>query len=178
MKAGFMKHKLTKWLPLLAYTACSVSFGIAYGLESDKQQGIQFSSDGGSTMSTSGDVRTLEMKTNVKVTQGTLQIRGDEAIFEYKARSNEVDRVTVHGSPVQYQQQLDEAGGMVTGTSDTLLLYTDPATGETVLELIGSANITTPDSSMKCASITYLADLNIIRDAPGPCEGVFNSPPN
>ena len=150
----------------------------ASALESDKRQGIKFSADGGSTMSTSGDIRTLQMSTNVKVTQGTLQIDGDEAIFEYKAASNELNRVTVHGSPVRYQQQLDEAGSLVTGTSDTLVLYTDLLSGETVLELIGSANINTPDSSMKCASIVYLADQNIIREAPGPCEGVFNSQPN
>jgi len=166
-----------KWL------SCCVVFLAAYSvaisaLESDKLQGIKFSSDGGSTMSTSGDVRTLEMKTNVKVTQGSLQITGDHAIFEYRAASNELNRVTVHGTPVQYQQQLDETGSMVTGTSDTLLLYTEPATGDTVLELIGNANINTPDSSMKCASLVYLADQNIIRDAPGPCEGVFNSASN
>lgn len=149
-----------------------------YGLESDKRQRIEYRSDGGSTMSTSGDIRILEMKTNVSVTQGTLQINGDEAIFEYTATSNELIRVTVHGSPVRYQQQLDEAGSVVTGTSDTLLLYTETSTGQTILELVGTAIITTPDSSMKCASIVYLADQNIIRDAPGPCEGVFNSQSN
>lgn len=149
-----------------------------HGLESDKRQSIQLSSDGGSTMSLSGDVRTVEMKTNVKVIQGSLQLNGDLAIFEYKAVSNELVRVTVHGSPVRYQQQLDEAGSIVTGTSDTLLLYTEPTTGSTLLELIGNANISTPDSSMKCASIVYLADQNIIREALGPCEGVFNSQPN
>mgnify|MGYP002629809885 CR=1 FL=1 len=151
---------------------------VIYALESDKQQGIQFSSDGGSTMSTTGALRTLEMHTNVKVTQGSMQISGDAAIFEYQAASNDLNRVTVHGTPVQYQQQLDETGRTVKGTGDTLLLYTDTSTGDTVLELIGNAIITTPDSSMKCASIVYLADQNIIRDAPGPCEGVFNSPTN
>ncbi|MSR11755.1 MAG: hypothetical protein EXR84_08150 [Gammaproteobacteria bacterium] len=163
---------------LILGSVCICYSGVLHGLESDKRQGIQFSSDGGSSMSTSGDIRILEMKTNVSVTQGTLQINGDEAIFEYKATTNELIRVTVHGSPVRYQQQLDENGGVVTGTSETLLLYTEDSTGQTLLELIGTANITTPDSSMKCASIVYLADQNIIRDAPGPCEGVFNSQSN
>lgn len=171
-----MKLHQTKYLLPLC---CLIIFPLGlFALESDKRQGIQFSSDGGSTMSTSGDIRVLEMQTNVRVTQGSLQINGDKAIFEYRATSNELIRVTVHGSPVQYQQQLDEAGNMVTGTSDTLLLYTETSTGQTLLELVGSANIITPDSSMKCASIVYLADQNIIRDAPGPCEGVFNSQPN
>lgn len=164
----------------IVLAGCLLAFfsGGLNALESDKQQGIQFSSDGGSTMSTSGELRTLQMKENVKITQGTLQITGDEAIFEYRADSNELIRVTVTGSPVRYQQQLDASGGLVTGTSDSLLLYTEPETGQTLLELIGTANINTPDSSMKCAAIVYLADQNIIRDAPGPCEGVINSQPN
>lgn len=149
-----------------------------YGLESDKLQGIGFNSDGGATISIDGEIRTIEMKTNVIVTQGTLQIKGDEAIIEYKALTNELIRVTVHGSPVLYQQQLDEAGSMVTGTSDTLLVYTETSTGLTLLELIGTATINTPDSSMKCASFLYLAEQNIIREARGPCEGVINSQPN
>lgn len=165
----------------LLHSACCLFafFPIAlYGLESDKLQGIGFNSDGGATISTDGEIRTIEMKTNVIVTQGTLQIKGDEAIIEYKTLSNELIRVTVRGSPVLYQQQLDDSGGIVTGSSDTLLVYTEASTGLTLLELIGTATINTPDSSMKCASILYLAEQNIIREAPGPCEGVFNSQSN
>ncbi|GIT21729.1 MAG: hypothetical protein CM1200mP40_14110 [Gammaproteobacteria bacterium] len=44
----------------------------------------------------------------MRVTQGTLEILGDEAIFEYDANSNELTKVTVHGTPVRFQQQLDE----------------------------------------------------------------------
>lgn len=172
-----MKRYLTSFIWL---TSCLLAFfsGGLNALEADKSQIIQFSSAGGSTMSTSGEFRTLAMKENVNITQGSLQITGEEAIFEYRADSNELIRITVTGSPVRYQQQLDDPGGIVTGTSDSLLLYTEPETGQTVLELIGTANINTPDNSLKCASIVYLADQNIIREAPGPCEGVINSQPN
>ena len=147
-------------------------------VESDNLQGIQFSSDGGSTMRTNGNVRILEMSDNVKIAQGTLQISGSTAVFEYVASSNELTRITVHGTPVRYQQQLDEDGGLVIGTSNTILYYTDEIDGETIIELIGSANVTSPDSAMKCASITYLATRDLIREATGPCEGVLNTQSN
>lgn len=169
-------HRIRRLLP--ASCLCVLFSAGLNALESDKRQGIEFNSAGGAKMNITGEIRTVEMNTNVSVIQGTLQIKGDQAIIEYKAATNELIRVTVHGSPVQYQQQLDEAGSMVTGTSDTLLLYTETSTDQTLLELIGGATINTPDSSMKCASIVYLADENIIREAPGPCEGVFNSQSN
>jgi lipopolysaccharide transport protein LptA len=147
-------------------------------LESDRAQAIGFSAEGGSTTSVKGELRILEMKTNVKVTQGTLQIMGDAAIIESVAASGEVTRVTVHGSPVRYQQQLDEQGGLVVGTSETLLFYTDSTADETILELIGKANIQSPDSAMTCAAIVYLADQDIIREATGPCEGILNKRSN
>lgn len=163
-------HSLT--LLLCAAAPC------LHALESDKLEGIQFSSDGGSTMTTKGELRILEMKTNVRVSQGSLQIEGNAAIFEYVAASGELNRVTVYGSPVRYQQQINSEGSLVIGTSETMLFYIDPAANETILELVGNASIESPDSAMKCATIVYLADQDIIREATGPCEGVLNTRSN
>ena len=144
-------------------------------LESDKTQPVLFSSDGNSTMNIKGNSRILEMSNNVKVTQGTLEILGNEATFEYSVSTNELTRVTVHGTPVRYQQQLDEEGSLVKGTSDTLLFYTDEIDNETILELVGNANIESPDSAMRCAAITYIVDRDLIREANGPCEGMLST---
>ena len=156
-------------------TAAIAMAGTSISLESDKDQSVLWRADGDSTMSIEGDTRILAMTENVKVTQGTLEILGDEAVFEYSASTNELTRVTVHGSPVNYQQQLDEDGAIVKGTSDTLLFYTDEIGNETVLELIGNAVIESPDSAMSCASIIYIADRDLIREATGPCEGMLST---
>lgn len=155
----------------------ALSWTGAVALESDKRQDIQFRADGDTTVTTRDGLRTIEMKTNVRVTQGSLEIMGNAAIFEYDA-AGEVSRVTVHGTPVHYQQQLDTEGQVVKGTSETILFYTDTTADETILELIGKANIQSPDSAMTCATIVYLADQDIIREATGPCEGVLNTRSN
>jgi len=137
---------------------------------------VLWSSDGGSTMRIEGDTRTLEMQDNVKVTQGALVIKGDEAIFEYNAQTNDLRRVSVFGTPVHYEQQL-ETGELVTGSSESMFLYRD-ADGESVLEFRGSAVINSPESSMSCTAIIYLADQELIREATGPCQGTLSSSDN
>ena len=143
-------------------------------LEADTTERVEWSSDGDSTMRVEGNTRFLEMTENVKVTQGTLEINGSTAIFEYDVETNELRRVTIHGSPVRYQQQLDEEGALVTGSSNTVLLYRDQDQ-ESVLEFVGDAQINSPDSSMNCAAIVYLANLDLIREATGPCQGTLSS---
>ena len=146
-------------------------------LESDKDQQVVWSSDGDSTMSIMGNSRILEMNTNVIVTQGTLEIRGNQATFEYRISNNELTKVTVHGTPVHYTQQLYENGDSVTGASNTLLFYTNEL-NETVLELLGNANIESPDSTISCSTIIYIADKDLIREAVGPCRGSLNAQQN
>lgn len=147
-------------------------------LEADAQQEIEYSSDGGSSMHLEAGSRIWVLTDNVNVTQGSLQITGDEAIIELDAESNELLRVTVHGSPVHYQQQLDNTGALVTGSSLTLELYRDNTDEGMVIELIGEAKIASPDTTMSCTSITYLADRNLIREAEGRCQGSFSPSSN
>ena len=171
-----MSRQLTSILKLAACLGIILQPSIS-ALESDGDQQVLWSSEGNSTMSIQGNIRILEMSANVRVTQGTLEILGDEAIFEYEANSNELKKVTVSGSPVRYQQQLDEDGALVTGTSDMLLFYTDEL-DETILELLGNANIESPDSTMRCEAIVYISDRDLIREATGPCQGTLSSQPN
>jgi lipopolysaccharide export system protein LptA len=78
---------------------------------------------------------------------------------------------------VGYSQQLSTDGEDVAGTSRELRLYTDEITAQSVIELIGDAAISSPDSTMNCAAITYLVDLDLIREAKGPCSGSLSSTP-
>ena len=171
-----MSRQLTSFLYLAVCLGIILQPSIS-ALESDGDQQVIWSSEGDSTMSIQGNIRILEMSANVRVTQGTLEILGDEAIFEYEANSNELKKVTVSGSPVRYQQQLDEDGALVKGTSDMLIFYTDEL-DETILELLGNANIESPDSTMRCEAIVYISDRDLIREATGPCQGTLSSQPN
>jgi len=150
---------------------CFLILNAASALESDSEQAIDYKSDGGSNMRLEDGKRIWELLENVSVTQGSLQITGDRAIIELDAESNELLRVTVHGTPVNYQQQLNETGDLVTGSSTSLEFYEGELGQGMVLELIGEARIASPDTRMNCAAITYLADSDLIREAVGPCQG-------
>ena len=146
-------------------------------LESDNKQQVTWSADGNSNMRISESSRILEMHTNVIVNQGSLEIKGDRAIFEYAASTNELRQVQVYGSPVLYQQQLNDNDSLVSGISDSLILsITDSQ--ETVLELIGNAKIESPSSTINCSSIVYIVELDLIREAAGPCEGALGAQQN
>ena len=93
---GFMKTNTIRIFLFCAFIRLVYANNII-ALESDTNQRVTWSSDGGSTMNIEGESRILEMNTNVIVTQGTLEIRGAKAIFEYQNSSNELTKITVHG---------------------------------------------------------------------------------
>jgi lipopolysaccharide transport protein LptA len=149
--------------------------GNSIALESDKEQELIFSADGGSHMSIANGIRVLEMSDNVKIIQGSMEIRGDAATIESSVSNNEVSKITVIGNPVYYEQQLDSSDAPVKGSSNTITFYTDETDGYSIIELVGEAVIESPSSNLKCSAIIYIADLDLIREAPGPCTGVFSS---
>jgi len=144
-------------------------------LEADKDQELLFSADGGSHMSIEGDIRLMEMSDNVIITRGTMVIRGDTATIESIISSGEVSKVTVLGTPVYYEQQLDSNDEPVKGSSNSISFYTDADDGSSVVELIGEAVIESPTSNFKCSAIVYIAEQDLIRDTQGPCSGEFNT---
>ncbi|MEQ8954809.1 MAG: LptA/OstA family protein [Gammaproteobacteria bacterium] len=146
-------------------------------LAADSDSPVIYAHDGNLNMGVSGNIRTLRMFENVRITQGTMVIQGDEAILQYRVDTNELMRVTVHGSPVNYEQQISDEGELVTGNSDTIEFFTDE-TGDTIIEMIGNASIRSSDSSTSCQSITYLSDQNLIREAAGPCSGALSQQGN
>ena len=150
---------------LLAWTAVSPA------LENDSEQTIEWSAEGGSSMSATDGVRSLHMTDNVTITQGSLEIHGDEALLEYSTQTNELSRITVQGAPARYRQALDEDGDLVTGSGDTILFYADED-GNTVIELVGNADIRSRDMNTRCETIFYVTELELIR-ASGNCAGAF-----
>ena len=159
---------------LVRLLACAMLLCRAAGataLENDSEQTIEWSADGSSSMSTENGVRSLHMTENVVITQGSLEIHGDEALLEYSTATNELSRVTVQGAPARYRQALDDDGGAVSGSGDTILFYADED-GNTVIELVGNADIASRDMNTSCETILYVTELELIR-ASGNCAGAF-----
>ena len=139
---------------------------------------VEWQAAGEVIMSSEGDLRVIEMSDQVAVTQGSMEIAGDHAVFEYAAENGRLVRATIDGAPVLYRQQLDGDQGAVTGTSSRLILFEDEETGQTMIEMIGDATIDSPDSNLSCASIVYNSTLNLIPSSTGPCGGSLTSPAN
>jgi lipopolysaccharide transport protein LptA len=161
-------------LALIITIAC-LSTTSSFSLEADKDQILEYSADGGMHMSIDGGIRLMEMSDNVIITRGTMEIRGDTATIETIMSSGEVSKVTVVGTPVYYQQQLDSSDEPVKGSSNSITFYPDEGDGLTVVELVGEAVIQSPTSNFKCSAITYIAELDLMRDSQGPCSGEFNT---
>jgi lipopolysaccharide transport protein LptA len=161
-------------LALITTLGC-LSITSSFSLEADKNQELLVSADGGSRMSIIGDIRLMEMSDNVIITRGTMEIRGDTATIETIMSSGEVSKVTVVGTPVYYQQQLDSSDEPVKGSSNSITFYSDEDNGATIVELVGEAVIESPSSNFKCSAITYIAELDLMRDSQGPCSGEFNT---
>jgi lipopolysaccharide transport protein LptA len=149
-------------------TACLLYGFSGSGLESDKDQDILYRADGRSTSRIENDMRIVTLEQNVRVTQGTLEIRGDSARFEIEIDTSIIQRVTVDGSPAGYRQQLDESGGLIEGQSESILYYVED---EPVVELLGSATLRRPNDVLTCVSIKYFTDSRFT-ETTGPCEGV------
>ncbi len=168
---------LPRWLGN-CYVLCLLL--ITPALEAAKQETIpvDWQAAGEVVMSSGPGVRLIEMSDEVEVTQGNIVVKGDHAVFEYAADSGRLVRATIIGSPVNYRQQLEGDFSVVTGTSNTLIIYEDELTGETMIEMIGEATINSPDSSMNCAAILYNSSQNLIPSSTGPCGGSLISPAN
>ena len=171
-----MKNSVTKLVSSFAIMGLFINIQLS-ALESDQDKQVTWSADGNSSMRILENTRILEMTTNVIVSQGSLEIKGDQAVFEYEASTNELRKVQVYGKPVTYQQQLDEDGSIVSGLSDSLTLSSNDLE-ETILELFGNAKIQSPSSTISCNSIVYVVEKDLIREAVGPCEGALGAHQN
>jgi len=152
----------------LAVAICLVYMLGASALEADKDQDIVYSSLGRSTSRMEGDVRIVTLEDDVKVTQGTLEITGDNAVFESEPGSSAIRQVTVSGAPAKYRQQLDNDGEYVEGESASIYYYVE---GEPIVEFVGEATLRSNNNILSGASIKYFTDSRFT-ETTGPCEGV------
>ena len=96
MFEDFMKKSLTRFLCSLTFLGIFMNIELD-ALESDQEQQVTWSADGNSSMQVIDNRRILEMTTNVIVNQGSLEIKGDQAVFEYEASTNTLRKVQVYG---------------------------------------------------------------------------------
>ena len=159
---------------IVIFSLCGLISMSAFALESDKDQDVAYTADGDLKMMTEDNRRVVTMNNNVKVTQGSLQITGDMAIFEYDLTSKALLKVTVNGSPARYQQQLDEEGDLVQGDSETI--HYSPNL-ETIIDFICDDNLRQPGTTTSCVAIKYFADTELF-ETTGPCSGILSSQSN
>ena len=143
---------------------------MSFALEADKNQNVIYSSSGNSTSRVENNTRIITIEGDVKVTQGTLQITGDRAVFERVLDSDSITRITITGTPATYQQQLESDGAVIMGDSLTILYYTEE---EPIIELVGSANLRQNNDILSCVSIKYFSDSGITHYT-GPCSGILS----
>lgn len=144
-------------------------------MAAQSQSPVNWSADGELLVTIENNRRILRMQDNVRISQDSINISGSSAIFEYTLDTQELLRVTVLGTPVIYSQASESSAGPVTGKSDTLILYDDELTEDTIVEMIGNAFIKSPSSTMNCASIIYVTERDLVREALGPCQGALTS---
>ena len=144
-------------------------------MAAQSQSPVNWSADGELLVTIENNRRILRMKDNVRISQDGIDISGNSAIFEYTLDTQELLRVTVLGTPVKYTQASESSTEPVTGNSDTLIFYNDELTEDTIVEMIGNAFIKSPSSTMNCASIIYVTERDLIREAVGPCQGALTS---
>ena len=144
-------------------------------MAAQSQSPVNWSADGELLVTIENNRRILRMRDNVKISQNSMNISGSSAIFEYTLDTQELLRVTVLGTPVRYTQASESSAEPVTGESDTLIFYDDELTEDTIVEMIGNAFIKSPSSTMNCASIIYVTERDLVREAVGPCQGALTS---
>jgi len=101
---------------LLTVAALALLPALALAKKSDRQQPMAYQAKHTDAYNAPNTVTTLTG--NVKITQGTLLITGDEAKIHLDA-DQQISRVVVTGKPAHIQQ-LDEANNLMTGDAATL----------------------------------------------------------
>jgi len=141
----------------------------AWSLSADREQELIYSADGNSTIATVEGMRIVTVRQNVFVKQGSMELRGDLAIFEYDQQNSELRKVSVTGKPASFQQQPDGNGEVITGSSENIYYYLG---SESVVELVGTARFSQGGSVMNCIEIRHGIDSGTT-EMTGPCSGTL-----
>lgn len=164
-----VSRKFPKKTSISLLTGCLLWLSNGAALETDKDQPLQWTADGNMVMRNEGDTRITDINRNVRIVQGSLVITGDTAVFEHDLDSGDLLKVTIEGSPAEYQQELDDNGGAVLGESQTIYYY---ASGEIIIEFVADAVFKQRGDNIACAEIKHFPDSGRT-EYTGPCQAVL-----
>lgn len=111
----------------------------------------EYRADGETTIETLNGVRVITLRDNVFVRQNEVELTGDVAVLEYNL-DNQLQKVTLTGTPARFEQQTEDASNAVSGYSNTIQYF---AGAQAVVEFVGSASFTQPGTSLLCAQIRH-----------------------
>ncbi|MDT8427681.1 MAG: LptA/OstA family protein [Pseudomonadales bacterium] len=147
----------------------AMPFSYGWGLSSDQEQELVYTADGNSTIANSNGQRIVTVRDNVFVKQGSMELRGSQAVFEYDIDSNELQRITVTGAPARFQQEPDSGEGLIQGSSDTIIYLIG---AQAVIDMTGNASFNQNGSQMQCVRIQHNIDDGST-EMTGPCSGTL-----
>lgn len=141
-----MKLTLTNSLTLAVALLCSMS---AFALKDDTKQPINISSD---NQSLDLEHNVVTFSDNVVITQGSILINAGKVTITRPSENekNGQEKVAAYGSPVTFQQQLDN-GKIINGRANQV----DYNVGSQFLKLTGNAQLKQEDSQIDAQLITY-----------------------
>ena len=116
--------------------------GSAHALSTDRQQPLDIRANYQESVlgqKAGGDTNVATLKGNVEMVQGSLKASGDLAVVydtdkNGQAGDGSIKRLTLTGKPANMEQQLDNGGGMMTATANTI----EYNTGSSVAEFTGN----------------------------------------
>jgi len=111
----------------------------------------EYSADGETTIETINGMRVITLRDNVFVRQNAVGLTGNIAVLEYNL-DNQLQKVTLTGTPARFQQESVDSANAVSGYSDTIHYF---AGAESIIEFIGTASFTQPGTSLLCAQIRH-----------------------
>lgn len=111
----------------------------------------EYRADGETTIETINGMRVITLRDNVFVRQNAVELTGNVAVLEYNL-DNQLQKVTLTGTPARFEQEAQNPATAVSGYSDTIHYF---AGAESVVEFIGTASFTQPGTSLLCAEIRH-----------------------
>jgi len=111
----------------------------------------EYRADGETTIETVDGLRVITLRDNVFVRQNAVELTGNVAVLEYNLE-NQLQKVTLTGTPARFQQESDNPSAAMSGYSDTINYF---AGLDSVVEFIGTASFTQPGTSLLCAQIRH-----------------------
>lgn len=134
-----------------------------WALDSDRQQPIQIEADRLDV----DDAKGIGVyRGDVRYTQGTLELKAAEVMI-YSTQERSLARVVAVGNPATFEQQIDPAGGVLTGEAQTIEYN---VTTEQLL-LKGSAHLVYCGDEFASDHIEFLAAKDLVKAGKSPQGG-------